>query len=79
MVLYDRILVYFLVYVEYIRLDTRSFSNPSGKFIENFEGHLTFIPNDLPPDITYDASLITLIAKAACKNTEKSISKKERQ
>ena len=65
MALYDRILVYFLVYMEHIRLDIKSFSNPSGKFVKNFDGHLTFIPNDLPPDITYDASLITLIAEAS--------------
>src|SRR3989338_10748584 len=51
--------------MEHIRLDIKSFSNPSGKFVKNFDGHLTFIPNDLPPDITYDASLITLIAEAS--------------
>lgn len=51
--------------LERIRLDVQSFSNPSGKLIKNSEGNLTFVPNDLPPEITYDASLVTLITEAS--------------
>jgi len=46
-------------------LDAQSFSNPSGKLVKNSEGHLTFIPNVLPPEITYDASMIALVTEAS--------------
>ena len=39
------------------------FANPSGRFEKNFEGAVTFVPESLPPDISY-ASITSLSAEA---------------
>ena len=31
------------------------FTNPAGRFVENRDGDMTFVPDLLPPDIHYDA------------------------
>ncbi len=46
-------------------MDRQAFTKPFGKFIENREGISVFIPNKLPPTITYDESLTTLISEAS--------------
>ena len=54
-----------LYVLELVRLDVQSFSNPSGSLVKNSDGHLTFVPDDLPPEITYDSSLVTLMSDAS--------------
>lgn len=46
-------------------MDKGAFTSPSGKLIRNKNGQTTFLPNKLPPTITYDASLITFANEAS--------------
>lgn len=39
-------------------------SKPNGGFEENDDGHLTFVPNNLPPPVSYDDELVMLLAQA---------------
>jgi Fic family protein len=45
-------------------MDVGAFKNPNGKFVPNVEGHKTFLPFILPPKISYDASLASLLSEA---------------
>jgi len=38
--------------------------SPSGKIIHSLEGNDTFVPNPLPPDLTWDSSFATQISRA---------------
>ncbi len=40
------------------------FTKPGGKLIENSDGDLTFVPNALPPEIEYDADLVSTLSEA---------------
>ena len=44
--------------------DSSKFTKPNGNFEANNQNQLTFVPNDLPPSISYDSELITLLACA---------------
>lgn len=46
-------------------MDERAFTKPSGKLMKNKNGHTTFLPDYLPPTITYDPSLITFANEAS--------------
>ncbi len=46
-------------------LEQSAFSKPFGKTIKNKAGHLSFIPNELPPKIIYDESMAALISEAS--------------
>ncbi len=46
-------------------MDTLAFTQPFGIFVKNTADEVTFVPNKLPPAITYDESLISLIAEAS--------------
>lgn len=46
-------------------MDKDAFTNPSGKLIKNKNGQTTFLPDKLPPTITYDPSLITFATEAS--------------
>lgn len=43
------------------------FTKPNGKVVLSLEGHTTFVPSLLPPQIYYDSELVTLLAKAEVK------------
>jgi len=46
-------------------LDPREFANSSaGQCVKNLTGYWAFVPNPLPPDISYDKSLIRLLSEA---------------
>lgn len=45
-------------------MDLRAFSKPNGKFVNNGEGNATFVPNQVPPTISYDNELILLLSNA---------------
>jgi Fic family protein len=46
-------------------LQKTAFIKPSGTLKANRDGHLTFLPNSLPPQINYDESLVSLISEAS--------------
>lgn len=46
-------------------MDESAFTKPSGKLIKNKNGNITFLPDYLPPTITYDPSLITFANEAS--------------
>lgn len=46
-------------------LEQSAFTKPFGKMVRNKDGHLTFIPKSLPPQINYDESLTSLISEAS--------------
>ena len=46
-------------------MEQSAFTKPFGKMLKNKDGHLTFIPNGLPPKINYDESLTALISEAS--------------
>ena len=46
-------------------MEQSAFTKPFGKMVKNNEGHLTFIPDGLPPRISYDESLTALISEAS--------------
>jgi Fic family protein len=43
----------------------REFKKPFGQLIENNDGHLTFLPDKLPPKINYAEGLVSLISEAS--------------
>lgn len=45
-------------------MDLGAFKNPNGKFVSNGDGQKTFLPYSLPPKISYDASLASLLSEA---------------
>ena len=46
-------------------MDPREFANSSaGQCVKNLTGYWAFVPNPLPPDISYDKSLIRLLSEA---------------
>ena len=44
--------------------DSSKFTKPNGSFETNIDNQLTFVPNLLPPNISYDNELIMLLARA---------------
>jgi Fic family protein len=46
----------------YMNMD--KFTNPSGDFVKNDEGHYTFVPHELPVDISYDNKLVSILSEA---------------
>lgn len=46
-------------------MERKAFTKPFGRLINNKDGHLTFVPNNLPPTINYDESLTALISEAS--------------
>lgn len=46
-------------------MDQAAFTTPSGKLVKNRNNHITFLPNYLPPTITYSDSLITFANEAS--------------
>ena len=44
--------------------DLDKFTKPNGSFEENSENQKTFIPKELPPQVSYDHEMIMLLAKA---------------
>ena len=44
--------------------DSSKFTKPNGSFEANIDNQLTFVPNLLPPNISYDNELIMLLARA---------------
>lgn len=44
-------------------METSTFSKPSGKLVKNKEGHLTFLPDRLPPKVSYE-SIVVLLSEA---------------
>ncbi len=46
-------------------MDEGAFTSPSGKLIRNKNNQTTFLPDKLPPTITYNASLITFVSEAS--------------
>ncbi|MGI0088481.1 MAG: Fic family protein [Nitrosotalea sp.] len=46
-------------------MDEAAFDRPSGKLVKNASAQTTFLPNMLPPTITYDKSLITFANEAS--------------
>jgi Fic family protein len=46
-------------------MEREAFTKPFGKLTKNKDGHLTFIPDNLPPMISYDESLTSLISEAS--------------
>ena len=47
------------------RIEQSAFIKPFGRLEKNKDGHLTFVPNNLPPTISYDESLTALISEAS--------------
>lgn len=45
-------------------MNIENFSNPSGKFLKNYDDKVTFYPNDLIDKINYDDELISILSKA---------------
>ncbi|MBS1268987.1 MAG: hypothetical protein MAG458_01723 [Nitrosopumilus sp.] len=48
-------------------MDKAAFANPNGKFVINSDGHETFFPKKLPPEIKFDPVTITLATEAHTK------------
>jgi Fic family protein len=48
-----------------IVVENSAFTKPFGRMVKNKDGHLTFIPESLPPPINYDESLTSLISEAS--------------
>lgn len=44
--------------------DSGGFTRPNGRFEANGQNQLAFVPNDLPPDMSYDDELIMLLVQA---------------
>ena len=51
-------------------MDPKKFTKPNGKIIKNAEGHDAFLPNPLPPQITYDEDLVMALVHAERKLAE---------
>jgi Fic family protein len=45
-------------------MDTKAFTNPSGKLVKNREGNLTFVPDPLPPKLNYDEEFVPILSEA---------------
>lgn len=46
-------------------MDVSAFTKPFGNLVKNKDGHLTFVPDNLPPRINYDESLTSLVSEAS--------------
>ncbi len=46
-------------------MEKSAFTKPFGNLVKNRDGHLTFVPDSLPPQINYDESLTGLISEAS--------------
>ena len=51
-------------------MDPNKFTHPNGRIVKNSEGYPTFIPNPLPPKITYDDELVMSLVHAERKLAE---------
>ncbi len=45
-------------------MDTAEFTNPSGRLVRNADSIDTFVPNSLPPELSYDTEMTYFIAEA---------------
>ena len=45
-------------------MERKNFKKPSGKLVKNSDGDLTFVPNDLPPELEYDRNLVSILSEA---------------
>ena len=51
-------------YNDPVPADLKTYTKPNGRFVANSDNQLTFLPQDLPPQVTYDKEMIMLLAAA---------------
>ena len=45
-------------------MDIKKFEKPSGKFVKNSEGFITFVPSPIPTKLNYDEDFVSMLSKA---------------
>lgn len=45
-------------------MDLDAFSKPNGEFVNNGDNNTTFVPNNLPPPLSYDSELVGILSEA---------------